>query len=46
VVPTTLEPSNHEYVPPPVPVKLIVGVEQVRMLVDGVVIAAFGRVMF
>jgi hypothetical protein len=46
VVPIIAEPSNQEYVPPPVPVRLIDGVEQVKILVAGGVIAALGRAMF
>jgi hypothetical protein len=45
-VPITPFPSIHEYVPPPVPVRLIVGVEQVRIVVKGFVIRAFGCVIF
>ena len=46
VVPMTTPPSNQEYVPPPVPVRLIVGVAQLKTVVAGVVIAAFGAAMF
>jgi hypothetical protein len=44
-VPMTPFPSCHEYVPPPVPVRLIVGVEQVRTVVTGFVISAFGCII-
>jgi hypothetical protein len=45
-VPTTLVPFDQEYVPPPVALKVIVGLVQVSTLVVGAVIEAFGTVMF
>jgi hypothetical protein len=45
-VPITPFPSIQEYVPPPVPVRLIDGVEHVRTVVKGFVIRAFGCIIF
>jgi hypothetical protein len=45
VVPTTVVPLLHEYVPPPVAVKLIDVVVQVSAVVAGAVIPAVGAVM-
>jgi hypothetical protein len=45
-LPTVVDPLLHEYVPPPVAVKLIDVVEQVSTVVAGAVIAAVGAVMF
>jgi hypothetical protein len=45
-VPITAVPFDHEYVPPPVAVKLILVVVQVKTEVFGGVIPAVGMVMF
>jgi hypothetical protein len=45
-VPTIVVPFDHEYVPPPVAVSVILVVEQVNTVVDGAVIAAAGAVVF
>ena len=44
-LPTVVVPLLHEYVPPPVAVKLIDVVEQVSTVVAGAVIAAVGAVI-
>jgi hypothetical protein len=46
LVPTTVVPLDHEYVPPPVAVNVIAVVVQVNTVVVGVVIAAAGAVIF
>jgi hypothetical protein len=45
-VPTTVVPLDHEYVPPPVAVKVIEVVVHVRTDVDNAEIAAAGAVIF
>jgi hypothetical protein len=46
LVPTTVVPLDHEYVPPPVAVSVILVVVQFNTVVDRVVIAAAGAVIF
>jgi hypothetical protein len=47
LVPTTVDPFDHEYVPPPVAVKLIVVVVQVNTVVEVLlVMPAVGAVVF
>ena len=47
LVPTTIDPFDHEYVPPPVAVKLIVAVVQVNTVVEVLLmIPAVGAVVF
>ena len=43
LVPTTAVPFDHEYVPPPVAVKVMDGVAHVNIVVVGAVIAALGN---
>ena len=46
LVPTIVVPLDHEYVPPPVAVRVILVVVQFNTVVGGVVIAAAGAVIF
>jgi hypothetical protein len=46
LVPTTLEPSNHEYVPPPLADNAMLVLEQVNTVDVGGAITAFGAVIF
>ena len=46
LLPTVVAPLLHEYVPPPVAVKLIEVVEHVSIVVAGAVIPAVGALVF
>ena len=45
LVPTVVDPSDQEYVPPPVAVRLMDAVEHVSCVADGVLIPAVGAVI-